>query len=384
MIVLLLILYGSTSEQAFGNETKKKYETELNNTKSTFEKYFPYVKDSLSVLALFLGIILTYPLLRKKLVENHITNTLQSIQDSNRKVQIECQKLIDKYTPLTYSNYPLRKSNIDSLYNEIRNLYYESQKSSSDIATILFYFKNTLQGVLKHYDHGRNPIISSDLSNFTISILYTLTAYSSKVIQIPRSTKMVQKKIVSKSIRKFVSNSNRNQYKYFSQGVIHDPRTSHLIVFFDRIKQTKNSLIKRSAFKIYNSYNHILNTLFLYRIYVPPILEYKNGSSLNLFLIDFKYRIPSEDEVVELTYTNLNDSDRFIDSLDLKKIKYQFEDAYIKDSKFKLNPIKVTKTCIETITIEVKEHYLELKFNSLKKAIKTKMKSEFNKYEMLD
>ncbi len=142
-IFLVALLVGCSNQNETASTEKYKLEIKPVENKSTFEKVFPYIKDSLSVLAVFLGIFITYPLLRKKLVESHITNTLQSIQDTNRVIQSECQKLIDKYVPLTYSSEFLREKEIENVYNEIRKLYYESQQSSSDVVTILFYLKNT-------------------------------------------------------------------------------------------------------------------------------------------------------------------------------------------------------------------------------------------------
>jgi hypothetical protein len=155
IFISLAVLMSCSKEKK--NEGRTAYRLEIRpvENKSTLEKVFPIIKDSLSLVALFLGMYLTYPLLKKKLVENHITATLQKIQDTNRRIQINCQKLIDKYVSLSYSNEGLRELEIEKAYNDIKKLYYEAQESSSDILTLLFYVKNTLQGVLKHYEYGK-------------------------------------------------------------------------------------------------------------------------------------------------------------------------------------------------------------------------------------
>ncbi len=390
-----LFLFACNTENNEASSDKYQLEIKPIENKSAFEKAFPYIKDSLSVIAVFLGIFITYPLLRKKLVENHITNTLQKIQDTNGIIQSDCQKIIDKYVPLTYSNNHLRESDIEKVYDEIRKLSYEAQQASSDVVTILFYFKNTLQGVLKHYDYGKYSTISSrDLYGLTISVLELTIFYCTKVISIPKSTKIESQNIINPKIKKFVTNSNSNQFKYFNQGFINDVKTSHLGFFYQEINSRKHALIKRAAFKTFQDPAPVAVLLFLSGIYAPLVLEKDYDSPFNpegklrLFLIGFSFqnKLTMKDgtvkEVIDLDYCNPDDFGRFADNLKFDDFKTNFYDSYIRESNFKFDKISMKHSNFETITIQIDSSYLKTAFKKVKRKMRRQMMKNYSQHAL--
>lgn len=391
VIFISIFLFISCNKES-DSKQKTAYQLEIKpvENKSFLEEAFPYIKDSLGVIAVFLGLWITYPLLKKKLVETHITNTLQKIQDANRVIQRDCQKLIDKYTPLTYSNEYIREPELQKVYDEIRKLYYNSQESSGDITTVVFYLKNTLQGVLKHYKFGKHEIIvSRDLYGLTISILDLVIFYCTKVVQIPESTKIEKNNLINPKLKRFVTNSSSNQYKHFSQGVITDVKTSHLGFFYEEINRRNHSLIKRAAFRTFQDPAPIANLLFLNEIYAPLVLEkeynspFNNDGKLRLFLIGFSFRnkLTMKDgsikQVVDLDYCNPDDFGRFADHLKMNDFKTNFQDVYIKDSEFAFEKISMKHSNIETITIQIENEYLKTKFKSLKRKMVKQMTKNY-------
>lgn len=106
---------------------------ETENEKSVFDTVFSYIKEILGPLVALIGILLALPILKKKLIENHITTALANIQDCNKLVQKKGQELTDKYLPLTYSSELMRKNEVQKVFEDIKKLYYLSQDGSSDV-----------------------------------------------------------------------------------------------------------------------------------------------------------------------------------------------------------------------------------------------------------
>ena len=72
-------------------------------------------------LCAVLGIILGYPLLKKKLVDGYITKQFDIIHDANRSVRKKCQELKQKYRP-KYISTALTKEYIDEAVDDVKEL----------------------------------------------------------------------------------------------------------------------------------------------------------------------------------------------------------------------------------------------------------------------
>lgn len=394
-IILVFIVFHTLNAQDVGLDTiqteNSKFVIQLKpvSEESTFDKYYKYVKDFLSLvlgpLVALIGIWYTLPILRKKLVENHITTALSKIQVTNIEVQKANQKLIDKYLPLTYSWYRLNKNEIEAIFKKVIKVYYLSQEGSSDVVTVLFYLKITLQKVLKHFD-DKSDIYSKDAYNLVINSLKLTNFYCTQVVQIPKSPEIEKRNIINEKIRKYVTFADYTKYKHFDQGVIHDPNSAHYTMFYERVRKGTNTLIKRSAFQIYKDVAPVAKTLYLDRIYAPLILEkYDHESvmhegSLKLYLIDYSFRNEltlkdgSKRNVIDVVYSNADDF-AFVEILNYKKLKEDFEDSFIPNSGFAIEKAnKLVPKGLETLTLQFDKAYLEDSFNRNKSKIKRKLK----------
>lgn len=356
--------------------------------KSDTEKYFNYFQDILGPLVALLGILLTLPILRKKLIENHITTKLNEIQTKNTEIQSYNQKLIDKYIPLTYSNDLLTKEELENALHDLQEGFHISQNASSDVATLMFYLKTTIQGTIKHFDNQKSKLfLSRGFYGFIIENLDLVNFYSKQVVQIPKSTKTKKSNIIAKSLRKYVSHSKIEQFKYFKLGIIDSPDSAHFTMFSSNVNKTNHALLMRATFQIYWSAKAIAKLLFIHRIYAPLILSMPRKDplfgteSLDLYLIGFSIsnqlskdpKAPTK--VVDLIYSNPDDILRFVDGLKYDKIKSEFSDNWIVDSRFDLSKsIRMAKTEIETLKLKYDKAYLNKMHQENKRKIKKKIK----------
>lgn len=241
---------------------------------TNFDNYFKYFKDLLGPAIALFGILMTLPILRKKLTENHITTTLNNIQSANSEIQSFNQKLIDKYIPLTYSNDLLTKQDIENALIDLQEGFHLSQKASSDVTTLMFFIKTTIQGTIKHYDPKNSKLFSTrGFLGFIIDNLELVNFYSTQVVQIPKSSKTKKSNLITKSLRKHVTHSDIVQYRHFKLGIIEDPDSAHFTMFCGKVNRNNHALLMRSAFQIYWSPNAIAKILFLNKIYAPSIIE---------------------------------------------------------------------------------------------------------------
>lgn len=393
LILTLFILFAgcdfipkkNTSQNKISNtNVKLNFHLTSEKKESHFDKYLKYCIDASGPIVVLIGIILTLPLIRKKLVENHITNALDEIQKTNTKVLKYNQKLIDKYRPLTYTDYALSKNEIEKILQNLKQVFYFSQSGSSDVVSILFYLKSTIQGTLKHYDSTPLILLSSrDIYGLVISTLNLANFYCTQVVQIPKSAKTINLNIINKKIRKYVSHTEYLKYKYFSQGVIHDPNSSHFILFYNIIDNCGCPLITRAAFQIYLNTAPILKNIYINKIYAPLELENNEVGIKNykVYLIGVKFNTQisvttgKKYKYVDLIYSNPNDVFRFASNLPYQKVKDDFKDSFMPDSKFELiQAKKMSSACIETFTLQFDRNYLEESFKKNKKEMKRKMK----------
>jgi len=394
LVIICLVIVSQTliatpkAQASSENTTKVELEFKQKEDKSNSEKYFDYFKDILGPLVALLGILLTLPILRKKLIENHITTKLNKIQAKNTEIQSYNQKLIDKYIPLTYSNDLLTKQDLENALNDLQEGFNISQNASSDVATLMFYLKTTIQGTIKHFDNKKSQLFSTrGFYGFIMDNLDLVNYYSKQVVQIPKSTKTQKSDIITKSLRKYVSHSKIVQFKYFKLGIIDSPDSAHFTMFSGKVNRTNHALLMRATFQIYWSPKAIAKLLFIHKIYAPSILSMPHEDplfgtkSLDLYLVGFsisnQLSIDPKDptKVVDLIYSNPDDFHRFIEALKYDKLKSDFNDIWITDSKFDLSKsISMTKTEIETFRLKFDNVYLVDMYQQNKRKIKKKLK----------
>jgi hypothetical protein len=385
LVASLSLVKAETNDSINTKPEQKVFKLESNKEESTFDKIFKYIIDGLGPLLTLLGIVLTYKLLREKLIENHITNSLNKIQETNREVQKQSQQLIDYYLPFTYSDKEIGKEDIELALQEVKKIYYLSQEGSSDVVSLLFYLKSTVQKVIKNYNSETvQTIYSTQFYSLIIWVLDSVISFCSQVVQIPKSTKIQSANLLNnRELRKYITHSDVVKYKHFNQKIIKDPKSAHYVLFYEFIKRCYNSTIQRAAFQTFNNIASIIRLLFIEKIYAPPQLStFDKLDNLNVFLISFSIRKPiikgfePKKQIVELIYSNPNDDFHFVNNLNYESIQNDYQDGFIVDSGFDLKKMNnVYKISLETFVLEFDLQYLKKQFDENQRKIKRRMKN---------
>jgi len=391
-IILLFFTFNIYGQNIVPNKTEEQTSTinlepkEENTT--SFDKWFKYFTDILGPIIALIGILLTLPILKKKLLENHISKALIDIQDANKNLLTEITDLIDEYTPKTFSNDRILKNELQDILDKVKIIYKTSQKGNSDSQTMLFFLKYTIQNTLKHYDPKKYAILSSrEIYGLVLFTLEQAVFFSTQVVQIPKSTKTNNENLINKKIKKYVSNSEFLKYKHFKQGLIDDPNSAHYLLFYNQINHCSSTLLKRAAFQIFWDVSAIKKILFLSEIYAPLEINAPNnspifgGGNYRLYLIGFQksttllMKEGTTKKVVDLIYSNPDDFGRFASNLTYENLKKNYKDVFIENSSFSLEKaISMTQKDLETFSIQYELKYLEELFNKNKKEFKKKLK----------
>jgi len=384
LVTLVSILFTSCSCEKVNAFTKI---DNLNKLSEIFGNF-------LTPLFALIGILVAIPILRKKLIENHITTKLNEIQSANTEIQSYNQQLLDKYLPQTYSNEYLNKQDIENILSDLQQGFSIAQKASGDITTIMFYLKMTIQNIIKNFDTYTKShfFITRSFLGFIIESLELSNFYASQVVQIPKSSATTQSPIITKTLHNFVTHSTISKYKHFNMGVINDPNSTHFTFFSDFANKTNCSALLRSAFQIYWSPNAIAKLLYLRKLYAPSVIsmEVPDGydpflgrESYDMFLIGFSTsnRLSNDPnaptKIVKLIYSNPDDVSRFVSGLTVdNKITKQFKDKWLPDTGFQLTKTEsMSHTILETVELTFDRAYLEKMFECNKRKIKRKLKN---------
>lgn len=331
---------------------------------TVFEKVFSLCTAFLGPIITIIGLWITIPIIRKRLAAEHISDKIKEIQIANSEIHIVVQQLIDKYTILLDEVGFITEENIERVNKDLEKGFDIVQKSSSDVATVMFYLKVTLQEVLKYYSSKQDikNLQCKDFYIFLINVLNFISYYSMRVVQIPKSSKIKNKYLIKKKFRKFVTKSQIKEFRHFNIGAFHDPDSFHYLRFCDFINTTKNPSFMKSAFLIYHNPNAIAKILSFEKKYAPSIIDKQVPKeqisveenvymSKSLYLIGF---------VINKIYSNdtLTNPTHYVDLVYFKhtnletipawdQLKIEFVDKWIPESGFDIS--KSTKYDSEKI-----------------------------------
>ena len=159
--------------------------------------------------------------------------------------------------------YVLKRKDFENALSDINELYYLAQHSSSDIITLVYYLKSLIENILKDFDESKQMITAEKLIILLINTLGLANFYATKAVQIPKSARTFKTNLIAKKLRKYVKNSVITKYKYFSIGIDYDPKSAHFSWFSSQINHTRDPIIMRANFLIFNSSHTVAQLVFI-------------------------------------------------------------------------------------------------------------------------
>lgn len=372
--------------------------------KSNWDIVYDLLKDFSGTLIAIGGFTAGFFLIRRKLIERHISKALEDIQKANEKTMIESTKLIDEFIERAFEPKNVDKDELKQVLEKIKQVYIISQSGSSECQSLLFYLKFTLQETSKHYpgeEDNHDILTSRDFYGLIIRLLENVIFYSRQVVTIPKSTRMKSQNILKPRYAKYTTGSKYSTYRHFNLGFIHDPNSALFLLFIDIVNRSYSVLLKRSAFKLFWNSNMLYVITYSEKIYAPVKLELpktaNSDETYDLYLIGFETMnrlnfdggSESKKEMIRLIYTNPNDNHIYVKgfvkntgkNVDIKT----FKDSFIKGSGFSLNDsVKTNYRAVECVVFEFDLYYLKGLFKKNKRQIKKRLPVKRGIYFLLD
>ncbi|MBU0474710.1 MAG: hypothetical protein KKF62_11160 [Bacteroidetes bacterium] len=396
--MFFLSIFAQSQEITINNSDKQITTTDSidttkieSETTRSLEDYLSIITEIITICGLVLGIFWGFPILKKKLQENHIIKLLEETQELNKEIMSLCHKLLEKHSTKIYKNRPVNNKELQNAYLEIREIDDKAHNSTNEIATIVHLLKITFQGVLRYYDDDKKSFIltSSDIYKLYLTILSDIIFYASKVVKIPQKTSTKNVRIIKKELEPFLTNNFYKKYKYFEIGLNVNSTSPIVFQFYSHINSS-SLLFQRAAYQILGNSTPIARLLYFHKIYLPIELSSNKeddffGGKNKIHLIGFKFmRSFSQNGIkntVDVFYSNLGDTYRFVEgAISKKTLINDYYDSYLESSQIKESEIiYFGKYRPEIIKLTFEQVYLEKLFGKNKGVLQKKMKSEIKR-----
>jgi len=268
--------------------------TSMNRVIDTF---LNWLNKLITPLGIVVGLVLGYPLLKRKLVETYITKQLEAISEANAILRQKCLELMNKYPP-THTSVCLEKEHFKELLDDYKKLWDFALKA--DIGAYKYY-----KLVLDSFCEFETIIEKSEFlpnahyKKETVNILlfYHLRQIYHYASIVPFSDKVVRKTKLNNKLKKFVSENEYEIVENFDFQIRHKVNSAMLVTFFSitiNSLNAANGLLLKCFYLSAQTHIPFVRIMFNKKIYVPPILIAKNEGSFGdkdeLRLIGMKSR----------------------------------------------------------------------------------------------
>ena len=253
--------------------------------------------DVLTPFSILLGIILGYPLLKKKLMEQYVIKQFEIRDKSNRKVRHKVMELLDTY-PINYPSHTLTLEYIKTALNQIsilRNIALDAHTDVYRYVNLIYKTLKNLEDIYTHYNDDKFPHHNhkEDLSCWLNNQLQEVYDYSKSIGIFPAGETIIKFKL-NKTLSPLVTNNQVAAIRDMVHTIEYEQADSMLVLFFDTSKMSlssNNVEIFKAAFEAAPSACPFARILFNNSIYFPLILKSKEKFWFEygcLYLVGYK------------------------------------------------------------------------------------------------
>lgn len=355
---------------------------QLNRVVTDFLKYLNLLVTPLGII---LGIILGYPLLKKKLIENYVTKQYDIIYEANRKLRKECLLLLDKY-PDDYISTPLQEADLQQAIANIKHLANEAFDANPDAHKYSLLLLNSLLR-LQQASWDRSYFYRETLTSFInihIEQIYDYAKSLGKTI----GAEIKEHRHLVKKLDSLVTGNKFIELQNFDFSLSYAESSSLLVIFFSHsFARTPSDFpfLFLSAYRSAPSPCPIARLMFNRGIYLPPVMTAPSPffEDKELCLIGFKRighkgfgNTPVTHSYI-CYYANLTDCGFVEGTIRNEQSLKEFRDVYIKSVPIDINAIKdFKKFNHEIISFKIDEVELKKAFQKNKKRLLRQIKKE--------
>ncbi len=364
---------------------------ELNRATTTAFSYFKQIMASLCAI---IGLILGYPLLKRKLIDSYVIKQFEIIHENNRIVRKECLNLKEKY-PIKYISNELNLNFLSVIVEDIKRLNELAIDANPDayMYTYLLYkslqrFKErTVNNIPKSYYES---YYCETLSTFIYNHVEQVYRYSKSIGFVPNKSDIKVSPILNSKLKKYVID---NKY-YHVEGIDHSfslKKASALLVSFFSTNfsslNSKNGLLFKCSYESVPSPSPIARIMFNQNVYIPLVLEGEivlNFAKPTLRLVGYVRETSTKLESGVSTnylichYANISNFG-FVNSLIKNEDSLKrYKDTYLGKTFLNTEDIEEFYKNGESIIVKIEEENAIKYFTQAKKILRKKMNKEIS------
>ena len=345
--------------------------------------------DLLTPISVLLGLILGYPLIKKKLTEQYITRQFEIIANSNREVRNKVIKLLDMYK-VKYMSNRLSLEYIRDALEQITELKYTAIDAAPDVYRYVNLIHRMLTKLEETYskDKREENVLHKDykeqLSTWLHYQLNEVFDYSRTIGFIPTG-EILQRKRLNSRLSKFVTHNDLVEIKDVSSNIEYYHSEAMLVLYFGKTMEafaSDNYELYKATYLAVPSPSPFARLLLNDAVYFPPVLRTREKLLLDygeLHLIGYK-RKKSFGNGIETTYYEIiysNFSNIAFVKGGIKNIKDlgEFHDAYL-DIPFPIDGLSDLSIFGETIRLRMPLDEVQRRFACVREKLKKTLKEE--------
>lgn len=344
----------------------------------------------LTPISIILGLVLGYPLLKKKLTESYIAKQFDIMDNANRVVRTKCIQLQDKYIH-GYRSSDVTIEYITEAKNDILELRQLAIDASPDVYRYVNLVYRTLMEMEKYYSiYGESMhfYYKEELSTWLNEQLHEIYDYSRTIGVLPSGATRSRKRLNNR-LSKFVSDNSFIEIEDLNRTIDYFHNSSMLVIFYAK----NNTLFSKdhlywlkSCYKAAPSPSPYARLMYNSCIYIPLILKSKTKLLLHyaeLYLIGYT-RMTSgsfdgrkEETYYICTYANLSNVsfvEGTIHNLDSLK---EYDDGYL-NIELLLDDLTKFGKHKEFIQFRILEESAVSRYNEVAYRLQSKLKEEMN------
>ena len=350
---------------------------------------FKYLNKIIAPLGVVIGLMLGYPLLKRRLLDSYVTKQFEIIYQNNRKVRKECLRLKDKY-PVKDKSQALSSDYLLSIVNDVKRLYELAFDANPDAYKYSYLLYKSLQTFQKKVNktipkHFYELYYNETLSSFVNNHIERIYQYSWSIGFAPKNSNIKEDSILNNKIKKYVIENKYYHVDCIDHSFSYKIASALLVSFFSTnisCLRAQNISLFQSCYETAPSPSPFARIMYNNNIYMPLVLKGDFGLGLigRLELVGFKRETTTNgtSSVIYLIchYANISCVGFVQGCIKDKESFVKYEDAYIGKNVLSADDIKEFYIDGERAIIKIEERKAMSYFSQIRNLLCKKMNKE--------
>lgn len=353
------------------------------------EKLGELLNKLITPISVVLGLILGYPLLKRKLLDGYISKQFEIIYNANRKVRNQCLQLREKYSPkMNCRN--LTRDDLMKALDDMKALNELSIDASENVYKYSYLVYKTLSLYEEKTRNGIKPDVEyqpyrEGLYTWLHYHIMEIYRYSRSVGVIPHMD-AEKKKILKDRLDRYVTDNAYFEIKNLDKSISYRHNSAQLVIFSGLNNSHIDDgdwILSECCYRAAPSPCPFARLMYNEGIYIPPILlgeKFFNVFDSKLLLVNYKRKKSinsssgKKSRYYICTYANISDMG-FVNIISSIKDLAKYNDTYLQEE-FNIDGLTEFQKYSEMIRFRISEEEAIQNYERIAMKLKDKLESE--------